>query len=287
MRWAFEGERTGLEPRNLIDLVESVGYKAVEVPGRRIVLCSDSMEGYSTPGEVWEQTKRLRELMVSVTEIDKEFTIGPVLDMSVEPPKRHIFLEAEPLRVKITVGTATLEILPPPGLSEEELAAWTNRKTEQEYQSKLKAQKTKLIPAFRETRAAKLLQLLKQKSHTGDSLHKIYELAEGHPSQRKTFQNRFGVSESEFKRFTDAVHNPVVSGELARHAYEEKPKTPNPMSMGEAQSFVVGLAMRWLASMTESYLAERVKRGSLAKYQTALAQVPDIEPEDYDKLPQS
>ena len=251
MKWAFEVQRTGLGPRNLIDLVECLGYKPVEIPGRQIVLCSDSMEPYSTPGEVWEQAKRLRELMVGVAEIDKEFAIGPVLDMSSDPPKAHHFAEVEPLVVKVTMGTPTLTVLPPAGLSEEELAEWTKRKAEQEYQSKLEAQKAKLIPAFREPRAVKLLQLLKQKSHTGETLYKIYELAEGHPSQRKTFQGRFGVSEVEFKRFNDAVHNPVVSGDLARHAYEDKPKTPNPMSLSEAQSFVVALARRWLASLME------------------------------------
>jgi hypothetical protein len=115
----------------------------------------------------------------------------------------------------------------------------------------LEAQKARLVPAFREPRAVKLLQLLKQKPHTGESLYKIYELAEGHPSHRKEFQERFGVSDIEFKRFTDAVHNPVVSGTLARHAYEDKPKTVNPMSIGEAESFVVGLAMRWLASLRD------------------------------------
>ncbi|MBK1673767.1 hypothetical protein CKO35_10710 [Ectothiorhodospira shaposhnikovii] len=249
MRWAFEVERTGLERRNLIDLVESLGYKAVEVPGHQIVFRSDSMEAYSTPGEVWEQAKCLRELMVSVTEIDKEFAIGAVLDMSSEPPKRNIFLEVEPIIMKVTMGSPTLTVLPPLGLSEDQLAEWTKHKAEQEYQSTLEAQKAKLVPAFREPRAAKLLQLLKQKSHTGESLYKIYELAEGHPSQRKTFQNQFGISDVDFKRFADAVHNPVVSGSLARHAYEDTPKTPNPMSMREAQSFAVGLAMRWLASV--------------------------------------
>jgi hypothetical protein len=251
MRWAFEIERTGLEPRNLIDLVQSLGYKPVEVPGRHIVLWSDSIQACATAGEVWEQAKRLRELMVSVAEIDQEFAIGAVLDMSSEPPKANIFLEVESLTMTMTMGSPTLTVLPPAGLSEEQLAEWTNRRAEQEYQSKLAAQKAKLLPAFREPRAVKLLQLLKQKSHTGESLYKIYELAEGHPSQRKRFQDRFGIAELEFKRFTDAVHNPVVSGALARHAYEDKPKTPNPMSMPEAQSFVVGLAMRWLASLSE------------------------------------
>lgn len=249
MRWAFEVERTALEPRNLIDLVESLGYKPVEVPGHHIVLWSDSTQSCSTAGEVWEQAKRLRELVVSVAEIDKEFAIGAVLDISSTPPKRHFFLEVEPLAIKMTMGSPTLTLRPPAGLSQEQLAEWAQLRAEEKYQAKLKEQKAKLIPAFREPRAVKLLEIPKQKSHTGESLYKIYELAEGHPSQRKAFQNRFGIPDLEFKRFTDAVHNPVVSGALARHAYEDKPKTANPMSMGEAQSFVVGLAMRWLASL--------------------------------------
>ncbi len=49
--------------------------------------------------------------------------------------------------------------------------------------------------------------------------------------------------------FSDAVHNPVVSGDLARHAYEKDPKTSNPMTIREAETFVMQLAERWLASV--------------------------------------
>jgi hypothetical protein len=41
------------------------------------------------------------------------------------------------------------------------------------------------------------------------------------------------------------------------------------------------------ARVSKAYLEERAERGSRAKYEAALAQVPDIEPEPYDKLPQS
>jgi hypothetical protein len=34
-------------------------------------------------------------------------------------------------------------------------------------------------------------------------------------------------------------------------------------------------------------VAERAKRGSRAKYEAALAQVPDVEPGEYDRLPSS
>lgn len=96
-----------------------------------------------------------------------------------------------------------------------------------------------------------MLQLLRRESHNGESLYKIYELAEGHPSNRRKFRETFGISEIDFKRFADAVHNPVVSGELARHAYEDKPKTENPMTIGEARAFVMDVANRWLTSLRD------------------------------------
>ena len=39
--------------------------------------------------------------------------------------------------------------------------------------------------------------------------------------------------------------------------------------------------------MSEQYLEERAKRGDRAKYEAALAQVPDVEPEEYDRLPRT
>ncbi len=47
------------------------------------------------------------------------------------------------------------------------------------------------------------------------------------------------------------------------------------------------VAEKMAALMTESYLEERAKRGSRAKYDAALAKVPDVEPEEHDKLPKS
>lgn len=53
------------------------------------------------------------------------------------------------------------------------------------------------------------------------------------------------------------------------------------------QFITMAVAEKMAALMTEGYLAERAKRGSREKYEAALAQVPDVEPEEYDKLPGS
>lgn len=143
MRWAFEVERTGLERRNLIELVESLGYKALEVPGHKIILYSDSFEACSTSVEVWEQAKILRDLMACITEIDKKFSVGAVLDMTHKPPKRYVSIEIHSVLQTVTIRIPTLKVLPPVGLSEEQLAEWTERVNEKEYQSKLEAQRAK------------------------------------------------------------------------------------------------------------------------------------------------
>jgi len=36
--------------------------------------------------------------------------------------------------------------------------------------------------------------------------------------------------------------------------------------------------------MTQDYLEERAKRGSKEKFERAMAKIPDVEPEEYDKL---
>jgi hypothetical protein len=249
MKWAFQIERTTLDRQNLCDLLDSIGYQPVDLPGLDLTFWSKSLEACLKAGEVWEQVKKIRDLFTKVTQIDPEFVLGPVIDLSSGEPKRNHFLEVESGIMVMTSLDAILTVSPPANLSEEELAEWHRHRAEQEYQGKLEAQRAKLVPAFREPRAVKLLQLLKQNSHTGESLYKIYELAEGHPSRRKEFQERFGITEIEFRRFADAVHNPIVSGELARHAYEDKPKTANPMSITEAKSFVMEIASRWLSSL--------------------------------------
>jgi hypothetical protein len=50
------------------------------------------------------------------------------------------------------------------------------------------------------------------------------------------------------------------------------------------QFVTTAVAEKMSALMTEEYLRERAARGSRAKYEAALAQVPDVEPEDRDRV---
>jgi hypothetical protein len=49
------------------------------------------------------------------------------------------------------------------------------------------------------------------------------------------------------------------------------------------QFIATAVAEKMAALMTEDYLGERARRGSRAKYEAALAQVPDAEPAEYDQ----
>ena len=249
MRWAFQIKYTTLDRRNLVDLLAGIGFHPADIPGYDNAFRSVAFEGFERAEQVWEEAVRIRELVATVTEIDTAFALGPVLEVSVEEPIRHLFFESRTEIVSKTSTNTRLTVSQPEHLSEDERIAYENHRAERAYRNKLEAQLSRLEPAFREPRAGKLLELLKRRSHTGESLYKIYELAEGHPSRRRAFLAQFDISETDFKRFSDAVHNPVVSGAFARHAYEGRPRTENPMTIGEATAFVMAIARRWLASL--------------------------------------
>ena len=50
------------------------------------------------------------------------------------------------------------------------------------------------------------------------------------------------------------------------------------------QLVAIALSAQVSAWMTKDYIEEKAKRGSWDKFQQVLNKVPDIEPEDYDKL---
>jgi hypothetical protein len=50
------------------------------------------------------------------------------------------------------------------------------------------------------------------------------------------------------------------------------------------QLVATAVAEKVTALMTEDYLQQRARRGSRAKYEAALAQVPDVEPDEYVRI---
>jgi hypothetical protein len=147
-----------------------------------------------------------------------------------------------------SAGSPTLSVSPPKGLSAAELERWKADYEEQQYQTKLEQQRSKLEPAFSSPRAAKVIQFLRAENLSAETIFKIYELAKG-SSNRKSFHSRFGITDLEFDRFRDAVHKASVHGDWARHATHERPDTSNPMSKNEAETFVRDIAAKWLKTL--------------------------------------
>ncbi|HEX6038014.1 toxin-antitoxin system HicB family antitoxin [Longimicrobium sp.] len=50
------------------------------------------------------------------------------------------------------------------------------------------------------------------------------------------------------------------------------------------QFVATAVAEKMSALMTEEYLQERARRASRQAYEAALAEVPDVEPDEYDRL---
>ena len=251
MRWAVEIQEMNLDRRNLADLLGGLGFTLID--GIQFpAFTSPEIDRCATAADVFEMAKQLRAALTGPAQIDPNFKLGSVIDYSFDAPKRHAFLEVESVEMKTSVGSPTLTVSPPKGLSDKERERWQKEHAEREYQTKLESQRARLEPAFRNKRAAKILELLSIESPSGETLYKIYELAEGHPSNRNAFHTQFGVCDNQFMRFKDAVHNPSVSGDWARHAYEDTPRTSNPMSKREAESFIREIIAKWLEHVRRS-----------------------------------
>ncbi|MFO7559936.1 MAG: hypothetical protein R6X10_13965 [Desulfobacterales bacterium] len=249
MKWAIEIQKYSLENRNIVDLLQGLGFEIVDGIDYK-ALYAPYFDSLETAAEVWNEGKKIRDAFMAAA-IDPEFVLGCVIDYSSDKLKRRGFLEPASMIIETFMGSPTLKEIPPSNLSESELKEWEEKRAEADYQAKIERQREKLEPVFREPKASKILKALSEKDHTGETLYKTYEIMEGHPSNRKDFQLQFGISNQEFKRFGDAVHNPVVSGDLARHAYEDNTKTDNPMTFQEAKNFIQVLAKKWLASLRE------------------------------------
>ena len=72
-------------------------------------------------------------------------------------------------------------------------------------------------------------------------------------------------------RLPDSLHNTVRELTKADH-------------ISINQFITLAVAEKISALMTEDYLKKRAERGSRAKFEAAMAHVPDVDPEPYDQL---
>jgi hypothetical protein len=251
VKWAIEIQKTGLEKRNLSDLLFGLGFKLIEGIEYQ-ALSSPEIDVCLTAADAFEKAKDVREAFKGPAQIDPDFVLGSVIDYSTSPPRRHAFLEVESCVITITIGTPSITISPPNGLSTTELEQWKADYEDRQYQAELECQRSRLEPAYLSARAAKVIKLLSLDKPTAEIIYKIYEFMEGHPKNRANFHQQLGISQEQFDRFRDAVHNPSVTGDWARHAYHGKPRTSNPMTKSGAEAFIRDIAVKWLQSIRRS-----------------------------------
>lgn len=248
MKWAIEVQKSSLEQRNLADLLKGLGFDLIQ-ENECPALSSPTIDACATAAEAFEIAKDVRAAFKGPAKVDPEFALGSVIDYSTTPARHHAFLEATPCVMRITCNTATITTSPPEALSPDQLAKWHEEHNERQYQAVLERQRALLEPAFLDPKASKAIELLGIENPSGETLYKIYELAEGRPSNRTEFHAEFEIDKEQFNRFKDAVHNPAVTGDWARHAYQQKLNSTDPMTRTEAEQFVRRVSDRWLQSI--------------------------------------
>jgi hypothetical protein len=72
--------------------------------------------------------------------------------------------------------------------------------------------------------------------------------------------------------------------QIPESLYKQMEALATKENMSIEQLVAVALSAQVSAWMTKDYLEEKVQRGSWEKFQQVLTKVPDVEPEDYDKL---
>ena len=77
----------------------------------------------------------------------------------------------------------------------------------------------------------------------------------------------------------------TISLRLPNSLHKQVRKLAEKESVSINQLITLALAEKLSALMTEEYLEERANRGSRKKFTRAMAKVPKVEPEEYDRLP--
>jgi len=76
----------------------------------------------------------------------------------------------------------------------------------------------------------------------------------------------------------------TISLRIPESLHETVRKLAEKENVSINQFITLALAEKVSALATDDYLAERAKRGDRRKFEQAMAQVPDVEPEERDRL---
>lgn len=77
----------------------------------------------------------------------------------------------------------------------------------------------------------------------------------------------------------------AIEVELPLYLQEALNEAAEREGISVSQLVALAVAEKLSVLKTVDYLKARAKRGDRAKFRAAMAQIPDVEPEDYDRLP--
>jgi 23S rRNA G2445 N2-methylase RlmL len=77
----------------------------------------------------------------------------------------------------------------------------------------------------------------------------------------------------------------ILTAEIPDSLYRQIEKLAQQEKISVDQLVAIALSSQVSSWTTQHYIQERAKRGSLQDLQTILAKAPNVEPENFDKLP--
>jgi hypothetical protein len=243
MRWLVEITDIIGDERLLADLLETLEI-TLYLEENRTYLTGNPFESLSTSTEVWEEAKRIFEVVSEVT----GDLLGQIIRCKIgylyeqhEDGSRgsYVFCSmslavATPSVCGVVVVTSTSEI------SEEERTKLEAERLEREYQEKLDRVSPRIKSAYLDGRALKVHRFLQQEL-TPVSMYHIYELIRDDVGEKLNSL----ASQKEWTRFTRSVNHQKVFGDAARHMTSKKEPPAKPMSLEEARSFILRAADLW------------------------------------------
>lgn len=100
--------------------------------------------------------------------------------------------------------------------------------------------------ALRDPAVAKALRLVGRGAKSWGDLYRLYEVIEDDLGGQHRAQSLCWVNKTDLRRFKQSACSPSVGGDEARHGRESQEPPPNPMTLPEAEAFVLHLLAAWI-----------------------------------------